>query len=106
MAQKSQLAEAMWKLGDCVAVQKFQEDSSSNVIDGGSLIHKIPWKNEGTFETIFEQYYQYLAQKYSNTTVVFDGFTSGPSTKDITHVRRNLGIVGTPVRFTSNTPFR
>ena len=37
---------------------------------------------------------------------MFDGYSNGPSTKDITHVRRSMGIVGTPVRFTIDTPFR
>ena len=41
-----------------------------------------------------------------STIVGFDGYSNGPSTKDITHVRRNMGIVGTPVRFTNGTPFR
>ena len=38
--------------------------------------------------------------------VVFDGYASGPSTKDITHIRRKRGIVSTSVRFTNDTPFR
>ena len=109
VAQKSQLADAMWKLGDCGPDLEIQTtESVSYVIDGGSLLQKIPWQKNGTFGTICEQYYQYLSQKYSNTsvTVVFDGYINGPSTKDITHVRRNLGVVGTSVRFTIDTPFR
>ena len=105
-AQKSQLADAMWRLGDCGPGPEMQAESVSYVIDGGSLVQKIPWQKNSTFRIICEQYYQYLAQKYSSTTVVFDGYSNGPSTKDITHVRRNMGIVGTPVRFTNDTPFR
>jgi len=43
--------------------------------------------------------------QYSNT-VVFYGYSTGPSTKDITQIHRNTGIVGTPVWLTIDTPFR
>jgi len=104
--QKSQLADAIWKLVDGTTHQEVDSDQRMYVIDGGSLLQKIPWQKDGTFGSICDQYYQYLFQKYSNTTVVFDGYKNGPSTKDITHVRRNNGNVGTPVRFTLETPFR
>ena len=58
------------------------------------------------FGATCEQYHQYLSQKYLNTTDVFDGYASGPSTKDVTHIRRKRGIVSTSVRFTIGTPFR
>ena len=92
-------------IGDCPG-QEIHTEPVNYVIDGGSLLQKIPWKKKGTFGDICEQYYQYLSQKYSNITIVFDGYTSGPSTKDIIHVRRNMGTIGTPVRFTKDTPFR
>ena len=38
--------------------------------------------------------------------VVFDGYVSGPNTKDATHLRRTKGIFGTKVSFTETTPFR
>ena len=41
-----------------------------------------------------------------NVTVVFDGYSNNPSTKDITHIRRTKGKVGQPVLFTGETVFR
>lgn len=42
----------------------------------------------------------------SSTVVVFDGYVSGPDTKDALHLRRTKGGVGTNVSFTDITPFR
>ena len=38
--------------------------------------------------------------------LVFDGYVSGPDTKDATHLRRTKGIFGTKVSFTQTTPSR
>jgi len=40
--QKSQLADAMWKLGECEQDSTQHTDEVSYVIDGGSLLQKIP----------------------------------------------------------------
>ena len=39
-------------------------------------------------------------------TVVFDGYASGPCTKDVAHFRRSRGNTGENVKFSSNTPFK
>ena len=38
--------------------------------------------------------------------LVFDGYVSGPDTRDATHLRRTKGIFVTKVSFTQTTPFR
>jgi len=38
--------------------------------------------------------------------IVFDGYTAGLSTKDVTHQRRTRGVVGTNVVFSEDTPFK
>ena len=45
LAQKSQLADAIWKLGDCASDPTESNFDKTNhyVIDGGSLLHRIPW---------------------------------------------------------------
>ena len=41
-----------------------------------------------------------LSKKYGNsTTIVFDGYGEGPSTKDSAHLRRSGGVVGVEVKF-------
>jgi hypothetical protein len=51
-AQKSTLADAIWNLGDCSA--EYKESSYNYVVDGGSLMHKIPWQYWSTFGEICE----------------------------------------------------
>lgn len=46
-----------------------------HVVDGGMLIHRVPWKLMDKFEDIFERYVKYFEYHYSpGTTVVFDGY--------------------------------
>ena len=75
------------------------------VLDGGSLLHKFPWPNKSTFQNICNVYVQYVQRKYGNAIIVFDGYTNGPSTKDVKHMRRSKGPVGRNVFFKGNTLF-
>ena len=46
-----------------------------------------------------------LKQRYQNlTTVVLDGYKSEPDTKDVAHLRRTKGKVGTHVKLSTDTP--
>lgn len=38
---------------------------------------------------IVHDYSQYVLRKYTNVSVVFDGYSYGPTTKDMTHSRHN-----------------
>ncbi|KAL5013833.1 hypothetical protein ScPMuIL_008103 [Solemya velum] len=46
--QKSTLANALWSMGDCAADEIHPE--TEYVLDGGSLIHKLPWKQKLKYE--------------------------------------------------------
>jgi len=48
-------------------------------------------------------YVNYI-KKFPQPTIVFDGYEAGPSTKDITHLRRSGGVVGAKVNFNGSTP--
>ena len=102
-AQKSSLAESIWSVGDCSA--DALPPNTYFVLDGGSLLHKFPWPHKSTFQDICNMYVQYVQRKYGNATIVFDGYTNGPSTKDVTHMRRSKGLVGRNVFFKGNTTF-
>ena len=105
--QKSALAQAIWSHGDCRVDKNYQPDENTHhVIDGGSLIQRIPWEKGNTFGDICNKYYTYLSQKFTNAIIVFDGYASGPSTKDVTHFRRSKGNIGTNVKFRYDTPFK
>ncbi|WAR07373.1 LOW QUALITY PROTEIN: hypothetical protein MAR_017331, partial [Mya arenaria] len=108
LAQKSQLADAMLKLGDC-AIDPAENNIDKRkhfVIDGGSLLHRIPWANTMTFGSIFDLYLNYITQRFSEATVVFDGYLEGPSIKDTTHLRRCNETIGNQVKFGPDTPFK
>lgn len=104
-ASKSTLADTIWNLGDCNT--ECTDIVYSYVVDGGSLMHKIPWTNGLTFGEICQRYIDSVKCYGTNSVVVvFDGYVSSPDTKDAMHLKRNKGIVGTKVTFTETTPFR
>lgn len=80
---------------------KLHDNEISNsmfVVDGGSLLHKIPWQKKETFEEIFNNYSSYLGNKYGISAIVFDGYENA-STKDMAHLKRSR-ISGREVLFT------
>ncbi|CAG2195214.1 unnamed protein product [Mytilus edulis] len=104
-ASKSTLADTIWNLGDCTT--EYTDTVYSYVVDGGSLMHKIPWKSGLTFGEICKRYVDSVKCNGTNSVVVvLDGYVSGPDTKDAMHLKRTKGISGTKVTFTETTPFR
>jgi hypothetical protein len=73
------------------------DDDSKYVLDGGSLLHRIPWRKGDTFRQICETYSEYVCRHFAESIVVFDGYGSGPTTKDQVHLRRSSGIIGPEV---------
>ena len=95
--QKSTLAESIWKISQC---QKTALPTDVQyVLDGGALLHRIPWNKGSTFSEIFKTYSDYVLNKYGEAIVVFDGYEVA-STKDLTHMRRSKGKSGPIVSFT------
>ena len=58
--------------------------SPSHVIDGGALLHHIPWSHGATFA---HSYGDCVVKKYGKAQIVFDGYI-GASTKDMADRRR------------------
>ena len=84
---KPALANAIWERTK--ELQTSQPSADVNyVIDGGSLLHHLPWPRDSTYDTVFSLGVQYITRKYGQATIVFDGYEDGPSTKDCTHLRR------------------
>ena len=88
-SHKSTLADYIWNLGDCRA-HCTMENINTNVIDGGNLLHRVPWLKGDTFEQS-SRYVDYVQKIYQNVVVVFDGYTCQPSSKDIAHLKRSKG---------------
>ena len=104
-AQKSSLGEHIWNLGDCEANLRPSGDVK-HVIDGGCLLHRVPWVKGETYGQICRRYTDYVHRRYPSSVVVFDSYNQHPSTKDITHLRRSRGIHATEVFFDIDTPFK
>lgn len=103
--QKSTLADAMWKLIPPEAPEP-AERTMKYVLDGGALLHRIPWQCGVTYEEICQQYSRYVGRHYGQPTIVFDGYLDGPTTKDIAHQRRAGGCIGATVELSSSMVFR
>ena len=59
------------------------------VLDGSSLVQRIPWKNGNTHGAIADSNVDFNVRNYGTaTTIVFDGYQETPSTKDNTHDMR------------------
>ena len=104
-ANKPLLANAIWEHGIC-GVDQVTQDNVQYVLDGGSLIHRIPWVYGAKFDSICENYVNLVVRNYGLPHIVFDGYNNGPTTKDITHARRTKGVVGTRVIFDGRTTFK
>ena len=71
------------------------------MLDGGSLLQRIPWTQGATYREICTVYTDYVAKKYGKAIVVFDGYGES-STKDVVHQRRAKGQAGVAVTFTED----
>jgi hypothetical protein len=107
-ADKPQLAKAIQEY----ATEMLSETSVTSVetdtqyvLDGGSLIHRIPWSKGVTYDVIAGSYASFVIKRYGLATIVFDGYESGLSIKDMTHIRRVTKMSPTVV-FTPDMLFR
>lgn len=95
-ANKPQMAKAIW---NAVPHDFVPKGEILYVLDGGALLHRLPWEIGKTYGTIVEGYIHYVQKHYGQSVViVFDGYSNQPSTKDGTHKRRN-GKTGRKVLF-------
>jgi len=94
--QKTALANAIWSELSHVSLEIPKEVQF--VLDGGSLLQRIPWTQGKTYGEICTAYTDYVAKKYGEAIVVFDGYET-LSTKDMAHKRRSKGRSGVSVSF-------
>ena len=95
-AQKSTLADTIWSTVNQNAASV--PDGVRYVLDGGALLHRIPWSRGSTYEGILETYSNYVGTNYGEAVVVFDGYKEF-TTKDMTHKRSLKGKKGVSVTF-------
>lgn len=105
---KPQLSEAIRNYASVKsdnAVTQTVPKTNHYVLDGGSLLHRLKWKAGCTYSSIADDYASFTVKHYGNATVVFDGYESGPSTKDCAHHRRSRNRKVTNVNITESTKF-
>ena len=98
VAQKASLRAAL--CAQMKTSSSLPPDPLQYVLDGGALLHRIPWNRGTTWNQIFNQYAHYVTSRYGQAIVVFDGYSDIPSPKDSTHIRRNSNHKGALVHFT------
>ena len=81
-ANKAALADAIWAVGECHTTNNTLVNTEIYVLDGGSLLQCLPWPRRATFNGLCQLYTDLVSKNYSNSVVVFDGYETGPSTKD------------------------
>ena len=86
-ANKLVFADVLWK-----SIDEEQREPSGDqvqyVLDGGALLHRIPWARGSTYDSVCQMYVRYVTQKYGAAVIVFDGYKDEPTTKDATQQRR------------------
>jgi len=92
--RKSNKAALIKVLDQLAAPHNTMPNLPTFVFDGGHLLHHVVWPRPATFAEIANAYVSFVSnfsKRHNGTAcVVFDGYVSGPSTKDPEHVRRAL----------------
>jgi hypothetical protein len=81
-ADKPQIAQAIQDLVTNLsseAVISSTLKTGNYVLDGGSLLHRLPWNNVETCGTIASSYADFTVRHYRLATMVFNGYGEGPS---------------------------
>ena len=83
----------------CKETEKF-------VLDGGFLLHLIPWEKNTRYQDIALKYANYVISDFRSASVVFDGYPEIPCTKDNTHKRRVGKGISLRIEFEPDMLFR
>ena len=67
-AQKSTLADAIWSTVN--QNEASIPDDIRYVIDGGALLHRIPWSRGSSYESIIETYSKFVTTNYGKAVVI------------------------------------
>lgn len=87
-ANKPQLAQAVTEFSSKKSNKTVLDSippTEDYVLDGGSLVHRLAWKKGDSYGAIAQSYADFTIRHYSKATVIFDGYSKGPSIKDNTH---------------------
>ena len=104
-ADKPQLSQVISDYTSAAIIDSIPE-TECYVLDGGSLLHRIIWKQGESYGDIVRKYTDFTVLYYgSGTMIVFDGYEEGPCIKDNTHQRRANNSPYPIVNYTTETEF-
>ena len=88
LPHKASLAHFIW---NATNQEKAELPSDAcYVMDRCFMLHLLTWCRGLTYNQLAHSFTTYITQKYgSDTVIVFDGYNSGPTTKDVTHLQRS-----------------
>ena len=103
---KAELAKCLVDKYDCLVNSGDLPPITTTVIDGGALLHRIPWTKNSQIDEIKASYLNFVSQglKSPNSNskmVVFDGYLES-STKDYCHIKRHP-VQGMRIQFDEQT---
>ncbi|KAE8746843.1 hypothetical protein FOCC_FOCC006402 [Frankliniella occidentalis] len=76
----------------------------SYTVDGGFLLHRVPWPDFATFNTVCDVYLSYVKNAYGPLChVVFDGYERN-GIKDHTHMRRQGKSLSADIEVSAGVP--
>lgn len=72
---KSSLAKSLYSMNVNEVQRSSSQDSTSTsyVLDGGALIHQLPWSASATLGDVIKQHGSYVDRRYGKVTIIFDG---------------------------------
>ena len=73
------------------------------VLDGGTLLHRIRWLPNSTYNDLMSQYQTQINMKFDHCHIVFHGYTNGESIKDHEHQRR-MGKTSADIEVSGDLP--
>ena len=96
---KAVLADYLWK-----SMKEEQWKPRGDVqyaLDGGALLHRVPWLRGSTYDSVSHLYVRYVTQKYGAAAIVFDSYNDDPTTEDATHLQTTGDCAAMTVHFAS-----
>ena len=100
-ADKPALSDAIWWICESGVPADIPDGGIQYVLDGGAFLQHILCSHGSIYEDICHQYTVYVARKYKDAIVVFDGYEN-MNTKDMTHQRRSKRKAGATVTVAAN----
>ena len=97
------MADVIWT--DC-GPSPAELSGMQNVLDRGSLFHKMSWPRGSTYNPVCDMYVNNVYRNYVKPIIVFDGYLAGHSTKYMAHIRRSGGVIGAEVKFDGDMPIK